>query len=274
MQLSTVSNYGSFDQKSSVNLKEVIIDKSSKIDETALSLFGDSFQGLNEKLAYKETMMNRLSIVPYLSTLASASTLVSFTITLDFNLFLIFLASLSSYSLMIAKPLVDKHYGKKVNLFLESGCLITQFYNSFEDFKLEPNISKIQDLFSKFEKMRSNGWFNFIQQEKLLSEEKIEMFQSTGKLFLMDAVCSKIENSNHLIYAMNWKSTLETTLKLKRSDIDGGEPWKFFNIPNEGFESYLKFYLQRVNISSIEIAEKVKEYYITTLKVSLEKNLI
>ncbi len=109
---------------------------------------------------------------------------------------------------------------------------------------------------------------------EIVSEDDLQLFRSTGKLFLMDAIAQilykKVGNS---IIWNQWKETLESTLKYNISNEEA-EPWCFIGISNPDLTSYLDFDQSRTSFESVKIIEKIVEIFKNAMKASIENNQI
>jgi hypothetical protein len=260
---------------STLQLEEVVTENLDKTSKTALELFGQSYQTLNDKLEYKKSRLSKTEWIPVLPFTSSIGMLAVGILSNSFSLVM------SGFSLlMLGTPLsmlmimgLKQHQEKNAVIFLEGLDVVKDFYHCFQDFKSDPTDLKVTNLFQKFEGMNKN-YLTVIQKEYLLNEDELNLLQSTGKLFLMDAVACILKNKDeNSILSKQWNEIINSSItsNLNNSIV---EPWKSIGITSPPLASYLDFGKQRVQLKSIDIAEKITSVFKNCLEVGIENNKI
>lgn len=139
------------------------------------------------------------------------------------------------------------------------------FHDSFESFQLDPQDYKLGSLFEDFSNVGG-------QLSSLIYADDLKLFHDTGKLFLMDAAATFLQNKNkESAVAKLWKETLESTLKSNECKEDA-EPWHSMGVDNPKLESYLNFAQQRKCLNSIRIVDKILHIYKNVMETFLVNN--
>lgn len=244
--MNKIANYGA--TSSSIGLEEVVIASSSAVHKTAKELFGNVHQNLEDIVEYKNKITKGLLVLPLTSVSLAIGSGISFAVLGDFVSSNIFFSSIISTVFGLGTSLCfDGFYEKQKEIFLEGSELIVNFYNSFEEFKIDPKILKINDLFLQFEKMHQCNCFDCVSGDDLV------LFKSTGKLLLMDAIVKIFEEKkidSSLI--LEWNKFLSSS-----KEFDMAKLWQTIKVEKPEESTYNQFFQQRKQFKSIEITEKI-----------------
>jgi|GEM_PF-3148882 len=150
---------------------------------------------------------------------------------------------------------------------------ISHFYRAFKEFEISPEDEKVKKLFDQFSKLNADiKWIKFIKQHQLIHPADLILFESTGIVFLMDAISNflKTKKINSTI-SKNW----EQLLKLPLHEIEKAvEPWKTIDKFNPVFEAYRNFFNNRKNLNSIDFANTIGAIFEDVVLKSINNNLV
>lgn len=239
------------------DLEEVVIESIDKIEMTAVQLFKEQRALLKEKCD-TTTPFQFSSLYSFLGS-CPGFIMGSFVDPLWY------LASIPGVigGAVSCKHTYDAISSKnEMESYLLKCCYLEGFYNSFENFKMYPEDYKLGSLFEDFSNIGG-------ELSNLIYAEDLRLFHDTGKLFLMDAAATFLQNKSPV--AKLWKETLESTLKSNESK-ENAEPWHSMGVVNPKLESYLDFAQQRKNLNSIMMADRIVHIYKNVMETYLANN--
>lgn len=258
-ETSNISLYESLPNYTILNLEEVLVEKYEKTQNVVFQLFGNLDAELNEKiLNYKRT--GDRSIAAGCFTTVAGFTPGFVASCMDYHLGLV----ASACSLLFIYPFIkysnaNFKWAKQAQLLADKWESIKEFHNCFEIFKLDPQEHKVKTLFDHF---RSIGCIN-IKGTEFVPEEDRKFFDSTGRLFLMDAVAKMLQEKNQdSEIAKLWEKRCTTDL------------WYSMAMSNPEPDAYDEFEKLRSHIESVEIANKIVGIYKNAIETGLKNNNI
>lgn len=138
--------------------------------------------------------------------------------------------------------------------------VITKFSNAFETFKNNPNENDVKGLFDEFQKV-----YNYTAKNvEILGD--LRLFKYSGKIFLMDAVVTILQNK----YPDSLLGGLWHITKTYSLDSGFSEPWRLFGIDNPSMECYEDYLDQKDKFSSIYFADQIIAHFKQIAKNTLE----
>lgn len=249
------------------NLEEVVIENSEKTHQTALDLFGNVHQELHKKSEnYEKGFVNGFRGAVITGTAAAMPGII---VMISGN-------PMGAVGMALCEFIVIPFFGYATYNFkwgeytqaLLNKCeSIKSFHNSFEDFKSDPQEFKVKNLFDLFQWIDLNE-----KQSELVPQDDLKLFQSTGKIFLMDAIAKILsENGKDSQVVKLWNETCNSTLKSK---VGNAEPWQSMGISNPDLDAYLEFDKLRDKLESIMITDKIVSIFKNAIEMGLTNNKI
>lgn len=233
-------------------LEEVAID-SQQTNET--ELFGVNYDQLKEKAAlyYKVSYIN-LSIGG--ASLVSMGVGVPVTVKCNSTVALV-VTSISVVSLLMSGIVyyIFNGFGASHKRFADNGSLLSDFHIQLKKFHLDPKEEEIKNIFSKFQKLFSAEFLRSLSYFKDFSEsEEIQCFGRTGKLVLMDALVTSLEE------------------KKVSSKIDQlNELWQLIGEKAPSEKKYLDFKAKKMTINCDALADQVISIYKEILALAIKE---
>lgn len=241
------------------NLEEVVIDNPSKAENAYSQVFENLNRELNHKILNYKRTGNRSIAAGCLTTVAGF--VPGFVAHyLDYHIGLLG----SACSLFFIYPFVkysdaNFKWAKKVQSLSDKWESIKEFHDCFEKFKLDPQEYKVKELFDHF---RLVDCIN-IQDTEIVPEDDWKLFDSTGKLFLMDAVAKMLQDKDQYSeIARLWNERSKTAL------------WYSIGTSSPEPEAYDEFDMLHSHIESIEIADRIVGIYNNAIETGLTNNKI
>jgi hypothetical protein len=157
--------------------------------------------------------------------------------------------------------------------FSEACFVICNAHNTFENFKIDPDVAKVKNLFATFNKIHLNAdWCHYMSEEKfcdskgqIVNKKFVKLCGSVGKLFLMDAVVSILKGD----YLTDWHKTLELANSLETSQT--AEPWAKLKIPNTDLKAYHYFKEKRHQLNSLRVIPCIVDVFKRSLQYVTDK---
>lgn len=154
---------------------------------------------------------------------------------------------------------------KKTKILLNKYDQIVNFYDAFQDFELSPEDQKVKNVFAQFLKLSEGAECSLFSDHQLIENGDLQLFQSTGKVFLMDAVAKILqEKDKNSIFAEQWDDLLESTVN---ETYDIKEPWKTVGMYEPDVQAYRHFFLIRHQVTSTPFVDNL----VTIFKHAIEK---
>lgn len=243
-------------------LKEVVIKSTDKTEMTVIQLFMEQ----KSKLKVQNDKITLIPVSYVYSIFGSAPGIVGGALIHP----LWFFASIPGIigGIVSCKNTYDAVATQnEISSILLECFYLENFHKSFESFKVDPEDYKLGSLFEDFSNVGG-------ELSNLIYAEDLKLFHDTGKLFLMDAAATFLQNKNEESpVAKLWKETLESAFKSNEIK-ENAEPWHSMGVDNPKLESYLDFAEQRKNLTSILIADKVVHIYKNVMETFLANNKI
>lgn len=246
-------------------LEEIVIESIDKNEMTVIQLFKEMQDNLRNSVT--ETDVSLACQFSFMCTM------LTFTPGIVLGIVFNPLWLLSSIPGAIGSLYSLKNTYAVANIKNNADCLLLRcndlkaFHDYFEEFKLDPQDLKLRRLFEFFNEITKSG-----ELSDLIYEEDSKLFHDTGKLFLMDAACKLLQEKNkNSLVANQWKENLESALNTDSCSIFA-EPWHSIGIENPKLESYLDFAIQRKNLHSIMIADRIVHIYKNMMETFLANN--
>lgn len=139
---------------------------------------------------------------------------------------------------------------------------MTEFANIFDNFKKEPEETKVKELFDKFDGISELMCLPYSKHFDVGHD--VSLLSTKGKLFLMDAVVKLLPNKKTLL--KEWTSTLELT-----KDSGFSEPWRRLEIENPSMDAYTNYFKQRENFDSLDLDNQMIQAFKEKVNLFLSK---
>lgn len=228
------------------------LGNSATVEKTVLTadeIFGDwyincHYQGFKENMVY---LASGLGLIASCTAIV-LPTQVFLPVTFAINLMKggVFGLVVSGSVMSLSK---DKLSDSKADTIVKVCNKITKFSNTFENFKENPDVADVRDLFSKFDRITSFMCEPYLKHFEGLD---VNLLSGTGKLFLMDAVVKLLQKDATSPYLEEWTSTLVFT-----KDSGFSEPWQRLGIDNPNKDAYIDYALRMDDFESLEINDKI-----------------
>lgn len=154
-------------------------------------------------------------------------------------------------------------YDKQSEKFLDGCISIKNFYNSFQSFKNLPDESQIVNLFTEFEKIKQSNSLDH------LNEKEKSLFQSAGKLLLMDAIVEILKTKKINSSLINqWDNFLTSP-----TDFNATKLWQTVEMEKTDESSYFQFVNLKKQFKSVKIAEKMVSCFKEMIEISFMNSL-
>lgn len=234
---------GIFQKQNYIDREELEVLVTSHTDQkvtlTSVDFFEKAFTDLSKRTEYIKWVAEKLTIIPGLGAVGSGAILITGATINDVVLMIFggFGGLLLSFGGAIGLVTRPDHTSE---VFFAAIGELKLFDQWFQYFKQNPEDYKVSTLLKSFEQLNGK-WLVIAEKDELLIKDHLQLFKSTGKLLLMEAICIMLKQNNEdSKLAIKWEKVKELNTT---SDYDNF--WRELGVASPSAEGYLEVNTQR-----------------------------